>query len=128
MSSSQLNEQNGETRCNPSQQKTQNQIKTKTTRQNGAVRCILIYRNGCKNSEKILWMIEFLKAETHTPVLLMNYLWSLRLREVRILGKHNVKTHFLKDRNCETEDQNHKGPVRKTHWRSRTSCRNFLVT
>ena len=29
-------------------------------------------------------MIEFLNAETHTPVLLMNRLWSLRLREVRI--------------------------------------------
>ena len=29
-------------------------------------------------------MIEFLNTETHTPVLLMNRLWSLRLREVRI--------------------------------------------
>ena len=29
-------------------------------------------------------MTEFLNAETHTPVLLMNLLWSLRLREVRI--------------------------------------------
>ena len=29
-------------------------------------------------------MIEFLNAETHTPVLLMNYLQSLRLREVWI--------------------------------------------
>ena len=31
---------------------------------------------------KISWMIEFLNAETHTPVLLMNHLQSLRLREV----------------------------------------------
>ena len=31
-------------------------------------------RNGCKNSEKISWMTEFLNAETHTPVLLMNHL------------------------------------------------------
>ena len=23
------------------------------------------------------------------------------------------------------EDKNHKGPVQKTHWRSRTSCRKF---
>ena len=30
------------------------------------------FRNGCKNSEKISWMIEFLNKETHTPVLLMN--------------------------------------------------------
>ena len=42
------------------------------------------YRNGCKNSERILWMTEFLNAETHTRVLLMKHLWSLRLREVRI--------------------------------------------
>ena len=25
----------------------------------------------------------------------------------------------------EPEDQNHKGPVQKTHWQSRTSCRKF---
>ena len=31
-------------------------------------------RNGCKNSEKTSWMTEFLNAETHTPVLLMNHL------------------------------------------------------
>ena len=30
-------------------------------------------RNGCKNSEKILWMTEFLNTETHTQVL-MDYL------------------------------------------------------
>ena len=33
---------------------------------------------------EILWMTEFLNTETHTPVLLMNHLESLRLREVRI--------------------------------------------
>ena len=47
-------------------------------------------------------------------------------------GKHSVETHFSKDRNCEIcqEDQNHKGSVQKTHWWSRTSCRNFgdLIT
>ena len=37
-------------------------------------RSIPTYRNGCKNSERILWMTEFLNAETHTPVLLMDYL------------------------------------------------------
>ena len=54
--------------------KNPNSMKTKTMRQNGATRCILTNRNGCKNSEKISWMIEFLNAETHTPVLLMNHL------------------------------------------------------
>ena len=40
------------------------------------------------------------------------------------LGKHSVYTHFPKDRNCEIcqTDQNYKGPVQKTQWRSRTSC------
>ena len=40
-------------------------------------RIVPTYRNGCKNSEKILWMMEFLKTKTHTPVLLVNYLQSL---------------------------------------------------
>ena len=43
------------------------------------------------------------------------------------LGKHSVYTHFperpkLRDL---SEDQNYKGPVQKTQWRSRTSCRKF---
>ena len=40
------------------------------------------------------------------------------------LGKHNVCTHFPKDRNCEIckKDQNYKGPVQKTQRWSRTSC------
>ena len=42
------------------------------------------YRNGCKNSKRILWMTEFLNTETHTQVLLMDYLSSVRLREVWI--------------------------------------------
>ena len=58
--------------------------KKKITIKNGETRIIPTYRNGCKNSERILWMTEFLNAETHTPVLLMNHLWSLRLRKVRI--------------------------------------------
>ena len=47
------------------------------TIKNGETCLIPTYRNGCKNSEKILWMIE-----TSTPVLLMNHLESLQ--EVRI--------------------------------------------
>ena len=46
-------------------------------------------------------MKEFLNTETHTSVLLMNHLWSLRLREVWIWVKHSVYTHIPKDRNCE---------------------------
>ena len=46
-------------------------------------------------------MIEFLNTETHTPVLLMDHLWSLRLREVWIWVNTVFYTHFPKDRNCE---------------------------
>ena len=43
------------------------------------------------------------------------------------LGKHNVHNHFpetpkLRDLQA---DQNFKGPLQKTQWRSRTSCRKF---
>ena len=38
------------------------------------------------------------------------------------LGKNNVYTHFPEDRDL-SEDQNYRGPVQKTQWRSRTSCR-----
>ena len=52
------------------------------TSRSGETRIIPTYGNGCKNSERILWMTEFLNAETHARVLLMDYLQSLR--EVRI--------------------------------------------
>ena len=58
--------------------------KKRTTIKNGETRAIPTYRNGCKSSEKISWMTELPYTETHTPVLLMNHLWSLRLREVWI--------------------------------------------
>ena len=39
------------------------------------------------------------------------------------LGKHSVYTHFPKDQKLRdlSEDQNYKGTVQKTQWRSRTS-------
>ena len=42
--------------------------------QDGETRVIPTYRNGCKNSERILRMTEFLNTETHTQFLLMNNL------------------------------------------------------
>ena len=73
---------NGETRtllkCYKSrslnQPKTQNQIKMRITSENGETLVIPTYRNGCKNSRRILWMTEFLNTETHTRDLLMDYL------------------------------------------------------
>ena len=47
-------------RCCPSQPKIPNQIITKVTILNGATRCIPTSRSGCKNSEKISWMMKFL--------------------------------------------------------------------
>ena len=47
--------------------KNPNQIKMRITSKYGETRVIPTYRNGCKNSKKILSMTEFLNAETHTP-------------------------------------------------------------
>ena len=43
------------------------------------------------------------------------------------LGKHNVHTHFPKDRNCEICKRTKitEGSVQKTQWRSRTSSCQF---
>ena len=73
-------DKNGETRallksqksCWINQPKSPNQIKMRITRRYGETRVIPTHRNGCKNSERILWMTEFLNTETHTRVLLMN--------------------------------------------------------
>ena len=51
----------------------QNQIKMRITSKYGKTRT-QTYQNGFKNSERILWMTEFLNTETHTRVLLMNFL------------------------------------------------------
>ena len=43
------------------------------------------------------------------------------------LGKHSVKTHFPKDRNCEICKRTKitRAPMQKTQWRSRTSSCKF---
>ena len=46
-------------------------------------------------------MTEFLNAETHTRVLLMNHLLEPTPTRSVDLGKHSVYTHFPKDRNCD---------------------------
>ena len=92
-----LNGKYGATRW-PSQPKIQNQIKTKTTRKNGATRRVPIYWNGCKNSEKILWMTEFLeRRDSHASSSHEPSLEPTPTRSVD-LGKHSVYTHFPKDR------------------------------
>ena len=75
-------DKNGETRtllkyqksCYMNQPKSPNQLKICITIKNGETRVFPTFRNGCKSSEKILWMTEFLNTETHTRVVLMNHL------------------------------------------------------
>ena len=62
---------------------------------------VLKSRSGCKNSGKIWWMMKFLNAETHTPVLLIEAFLEPTSKRREDLGKHSVYTHFPKDRNCE---------------------------
>ena len=57
----------------PSQPKTQNQIETNTTIARRDPLCSDI-PEWLQESEKISWMMEFLNAETHTPVLLIKHL------------------------------------------------------
>ena len=95
-----LEGKNGET-CWLSQPKIPNQIKTKTTIKNGETCVIPTHRNGCKNSEKILWMTEFLNTEdSHASSSHESSSESTSARSAD-LGKHSVFSHFPKDRNCE---------------------------
>ena len=80
------------------QPKSHNQIKMWISNRYGQAP-IQTYQNGCKNSERILWMKEFLNTETHMRVLLMNH--SLEPMRSADVGKHSVHTHFPRDRNCE---------------------------
>ena len=94
-----LNGKNGATRW-PSQPKIQNQIKTKTTRKNSATRCV----------PTLEWLEEFRenlvddkvpeRRDSHASSSHEPSLEPTPTRNVD-LGKHSVKTHFHKDRNCE---------------------------
>ena len=57
----------------PKPTKFQNQIK-KRPRLNGETRAILRFRNGCKKSGRIWWMMKFHYREALTPVHLMKLL------------------------------------------------------
>ena len=88
---------------------------------------ILRFRNGCKNSGRIWWMMKFHYREAFTPVLLMKLLYSRLQRDVRIWVSTMCILIFPKTEIPEIckKDQNYKGPVQKTQWRSRTSCCEF---
>ena len=59
-----------------------------------------LYRNGCKNSGKILWMTVPEHRDSHASSSHESSLVPTSKRS-EDLGKHSVKTHFPKDRNCE---------------------------
>ena len=59
---------------------------------------IQTYQNGCKNSERILWMKEFLNTDSHASSPHEPSFSPMRIVD---LGEHNVFSHFLRDRNCE---------------------------
>ena len=65
------------------------------------VQTILRFRNGCKNSGRIWWMMKFHYREALTPVHLNEASLEPIAKRREDLGKHNVHTHFPKDRNCE---------------------------
>ena len=109
-----LNGKNGKTRL-PSQPKIQNQIKMKTTRKNGETRFVPKSKNGCKNSEKISWMMEFLNAEdshatsSHEPSLEPMPARSADLRKQCLYSlPQGPKLRDL------SENQNYKCPVQET--------------
>ena len=83
------------------------------------------YQNGCKNSERLFWRKEFLNTETHTRVLLIVPIFRTYVKrgfgQAQYLYLLPEKTK-LRDL---PEDQNHEGPVQKTDWQSRSSCRKF---
>ena len=84
----------------PKPTKIQKQIKRKP-RLNG-VTCVTIlrFRNGCKNSGRIWWMMNSITGGSHASSSHEASLEPIATRR-EDLGKHNVHTHFPKDRNCE---------------------------
>ena len=70
-----------------------------------------------------MWMIEFLNTETHTPVLLMNYLWSLSQREVRIW----VNTVFILTSRKTEIARSARGPKSHGHCANDPLVESYLV-
>ena len=92
--------------------------------------------NPCDDSEIPEWLQEFRENLVDDEIPLQGGSHASSSHEASLepitkrredLGKHSVYSHFPKDRNCEIckTDQNYKGPMQKTQWRSRTSCCEF---
>ena len=98
-------------------------------------------RRNPYDSEIPEWLQEFRENLVDDEIPLQGDSHASSSREVSLepitkrredLGKHNVYTHFSKKTEIarSVKDQNYKGSVQKTQWRSRTSSRKFgdLIT
>ena len=92
--------------------------------------------NLCDDPEIPDWLQEFRENLVDDEILLQGGSHASSSHEASLepttkrredLGKHNVHTHFPKDRNCEIckRTEIYKGSVQKTQWRSRTSSCKF---
>ena len=110
------------------QPKSQNQIKMRITNRYWET-IIQTYLNGCKNSETILWMKEFLNRDSHVS---SSHEPSVEPMRSVDLGKHSVYTHFPKDRNCEIcqRTEIRRAPCRRRIGRIERRAENFgdLIT
>ena len=115
---------NGDTHL-PTQPKSQNETKIRTTTRNGETRIFPNCPNGCKNLKKILWM-----KESQAQRLSREFFFSWALfRAAETSGtRQSLFLHTLPERpklRDLPEDWNCKGSMQKAYWWSRTSCRKF---
>ena len=93
-------------------------------------------RNPCDDSEIPEWLQEFRENLVDDEIPLQGGSHASSSNEASLepitkrredLGKHSVYTHFPRRPKLRdvSEDQNYKGSVQKTQWRSGTSCRKF---
>ena len=79
-----------------------NEIPKSNKKETGETRVMILrFRNGCKNSGKIWWMMKFHYREALTPVSSHEASLEPTTKRREDLGKHSLETHFPKDRNCE---------------------------
>ena len=67
------------------------------------------------------------RKSRHFQVISMNFQWSREQKRNRVRGKDSVYTHFPKDPElrCLLVDENNKGFLQKTRWRSHAQSGNF---
>ena len=109
-----------------------NKKETTIARGNRVILTNLRFRNGCKNSGRIWWMMKFHYREALMPVLLMKVSLEPIFKRREDLGNHSVETHFPKDRNSEIckRTKNTRAPCRRRNGGAVPRAENFgnLIT